>query len=72
MATLYGENIAADFDDKLGNCVWDSLCSLSVGFVTNQPANRVFLLGAADNMGGIRTCTHLGRQRAYEGGGGYS
>lgn len=22
MATLYGENIAADFDDKLGNCVY--------------------------------------------------
>lgn len=22
MATLYGENTAADFDDKLGNCVY--------------------------------------------------
>lgn len=62
MATLYGENIAADFDDKLGNCVWDSL-PVREGRVFDRPTVQrkppsfpptTHLLGA-DNMGGIRS-----------------
>ena len=63
MATLYGENIAADFDDKLGNSVCDSLPE-SEGRVFDQPTTvqrkppsfppTTHLLGA-DNMGGIRS-----------------